>query len=82
MMEFSDALQNADTRESPKDTLASAEKALRIYRGLVDDVVGNPGKWHGVVAGKNALLRLFVRSRVDKLQQRIVKLKASIDAPQ
>jgi len=78
LMEFSDALQSADTRKPPQDALASAEKALRAYQSLVDEVVGNPEKWHGVVNGKGALLRPFVRSRVDRLQKRIQELKASV----
>jgi hypothetical protein len=82
MMEFADALQEVDTLVSPKDVLASAQKALRVYRDLVDDVVGNPEKWQGVVAGKSALLRGFVRRRVDKADKRIERLKTSSEDQQ
>ena len=78
MMEFSDALESVATQKSPQDAIAAAEKAIRLHEDLVDEVVGHPEKWQGVVGGKGALLRPFVRSRVDRLRKRIEELKASV----
>jgi hypothetical protein len=78
MMELASALHSADLKKTPREALVAGERALHIYEGLVDDVVGNPDKWRGVVNGRQALLRPFVRNRVDRLKKRAAELRAGV----
>jgi hypothetical protein len=82
LMEFVKVWRSMDAQQTPQAALAAGEKALQLYEELVDEVVGNPDKWHGVVNGKTALLRPFVRRPVERLEKRVAKLRKEAAQPQ
>ncbi len=66
-------------QKTPREALATAEEALRLYDELVAEVVGKPKKWDGVVPGKSALQRPSIRNEIDRLKKRIETLRAAVE---
>jgi hypothetical protein len=77
LMEYARTRQSIDAQKTPREQLATAEKALKLYDALVAEVVGNQAKWDGVVPGKSALQRPSIRNEVQRLKKRIDELQAS-----